>query len=433
MTQAMINNLDILNNAALTADCQTALLGMDISGICDDEINNFASILDKTLENQNFTLGDMKGTNLLGDMSEKVDNFKDILIQAAREVNMENSLDLTLARDITEIINQLKNAVHPVLTESNETDETNETINETEETAIYIEDDSSVNIKTDKDDENTSESELEKLPIFEQILTFINNTELNNTNNNVQSEFYESDTLTQKSMNNTILPKLTKQVEDVSTEKNSLNHESDIDIDNDILKELNIESVASEADMSEDGFMQNQQSPEEYSVKIMLNNHPDKFDINFEKPISTQNSVKSSELTSEKIIEQITKHMDSLKSNSKLNILLNPESLGKINIQIMNSKDGLSAQLTVTTNDARELLMKGIDGLKEALLTQGVSVDNISVKIAESEEAYNPDWTEQENSEGKNKGQEKQQREEKEKGLFEKTIAESLKQKNNNI
>ena len=111
--------------------------------------------------------------------------------------------------------------------------------------------------------------------------------------------------------------------------------------------------------------------------------------------------------------------------------MLNPESLGKVNLQILNTKDGLSAQFTVTTNDARELLMKGIDGLKESLLAQGVNVDNISVKISDTEEAYNPDWTEQE-SDGGEKGQKQQKQEEKEKGLFEKTIAKTLKNDDSN-
>ena len=50
--------------------------------------------------------------------------------------------------------------------------------------------------------------------------------------------------------------------------------------------------------------------------------------------------------------------------------------------------------------------MKGLDGLKDTLLAQGVSVDNVSVKLSESQEAeYNADWTEQEGSSGGNKEQ----------------------------
>ena len=102
-------------------------------------------------------------------------------------------------------------------------------------------------------------------------------------------------------------------------------------------------------------------------------------------------------------------------------------------MQIINTKEGLSAQFTVTTNEARDILMKGLDGLKESLLTQGVGVDNISVKISETEESsYNQDWTEQENSGNKHQ-QSRQQREEKEKGLFEKIVAENLKNENGKV
>ena len=78
--------------------------------------------------------------------------------------------------------------------------------------------------------------------------------------------------------------------------------------------------------------------------------------------------------------------------------------------------------------------MKRLDGLKETLLAQGVGVDNISVKINETEETSgNSDWTEQEGSRGGNKENNEPDKKEKEKGLFEKTIAQSLKEDNTNI
>lgn len=61
-------------------------------------------------------------------------------------------------------------------------------------------------------------------------------------------------------------------------------------------------------------------------------------------------------------------------------MVLNPESLGKVSIQLINTKEGLSAQFTVATQEARNLIMKGLDGLKDTLMSHGVSVDNVSVK-----------------------------------------------------
>ena len=86
--------------------------------------------------------------------------------------------------------------------------------------------------------------------------------------------------------------------------------------------------------------------------------------------------------------------------------MLNPESLGKVSVQLINTKEGLSAQFTVASQDAKNLIMKGLDGLKNTLVANGVSVDNVSVKLNETQESeYNADWTEQEGSRGGNKEQ----------------------------
>ena len=172
MTQALTKNLDKITNTMLAADKQAPSYAADSKSnktFSDD----FNKLLNKTKEKQNYTLGDIKDNSLFGDMSEKIANFKEILIQATREVNMEKSLDLTLARDITEIISQLKNAIHPA------TEETTE--------EVLLADDRSDNT-SEADEENGSNTEVTAIPIFEQILTFINNAETNNTSS-IQDEF----------------------------------------------------------------------------------------------------------------------------------------------------------------------------------------------------------------------------------------------------
>ena len=79
-------------------------------------------------------------------------------------------------------------------------------------------------------------------------------------------------------------------------------------------------------------------------------------------------------------------------SREIVKMVLNPESLGKVSIQLINTKEGLSAQFTVATQEARNLIMKGLDGLKDTLMSHGVSVDNVSVKINDAQESeYNAD------------------------------------------
>ena len=389
MTQTISTNYDTLNNLMLTSEHKVSEnVGFASQTGIDNSVvgSKFNSILDKTLHKKETTLGDIKDNiDLAEDVAEITDNFREILLQASQEVNLENSLDLTLARDINEIIGQLQAAVSvAVNADSEAVSEIAESVN----TAIA----------------NTTES----------LKTLAEEIEIPSDFNSGLEENI----------------KITKAA-DTKTDEQTSDIEPELDAD--MLEELNIESISSETDYSGGETDSQQESASELGVKVMLNQSTEKFDSSLMKTLNTANQSKPVDVTPEKIIEQITKHLDSIKSTSKINIVLNPEALGKVNLQIINSKDGLSAQFTVTTNEARELLMKGLDGLKENLLTQGVSVDNVSVKVSESEEAYDADWTDKQDSEGGNKGQSRQNREEKEKGLFEKTISESLKNKDGNV
>ena len=195
------------------------------------------------------------------------------------------------------------------------------------------------------------------------------------------------------------------------------------------LKELNIESVEAETSGSNSGdadLMQHQ-SAEEQGVKAMIQGEAD-FSAEIKPAMQTQTAQNTNakavtaEISPSRIIEQITKQMEGI-GNSKVNIVLNPESLGKVSVQLINTKEGLSAQFTVATQEAKNLIMKGLDGLKDTLMSHGVSVDNVTVKLNDTQESeYNADWTEQEGSRGGNKEQ-NPQREQRDKEQFEKMMS----------
>ena len=106
----------------------------------------------------------------------------------------------------------------------------------------------------------------------------------------------------------------------------------------------------------------------------------------------------------------------------------------KVSIQLIKTGEGLSAQFTVANQEVRDMLMKGLDGLRDSLTSHGVGVDNVSVKLNESQKSeYNADWTEQEDSRGGNKEQGRSNKDEKEKGLFEQMMAQTLEEENGNV
>ncbi len=285
-------------------------------------------------------------------------------------------------------------------------------------------------VKTD--DLKQNDNEETALVLIEECLAIIDNISANNNKeiNSIDESLINQIDIEEESPEIILFkPKNYEEIETEATKNNT-----DKCIDEEILNELNIESIEANDDFLNNETMTQQESPEELGLKVMLSNSVEKADVTFDKTITSATNVKPQNVTPEKIIEQITKHIDSLKGNSGIKMVLNPESLGKVNLQIINTKDGLSAQFTVTTNEARNLLMKGLDGLKETLITSGIGVDNLSIKLAETEESsYNPDWTEQGDSQNQGQNFSRQQREEKEKGLFEKTIAENMKNDNGKV
>ena len=76
--------------------------------------------------------------------------------------------------------------------------------------------------------------------------------------------------------------------------------------------------------------------------------------------------------------------------------------------------------------------MKNVEGLRDSLLSHGMSVDNLNVKLSNTEKSsYNSDWTEQDGSQGGNKNKERQNGKNKNSNLFEKMMANNLSQDEN--
>ncbi len=446
-----LNNLQNINTPAAGKTCpaggeNTSVSYMDnkhsssfikdgFEKVYEQKTNGFKE--SKTAEDS-MTIGEVKGSfrRIGGAVSEDIQSFKDLLSSSIDESNAESSLDLTLARDINEIISELKEAAG--ITESEEettedTDLSSDTESETvegEDTEMDLKDLEAlipagmeqISNSQSKDTVVSSDEELSEeieISFADKAASLLDEAETNSSDTSSALDIQLPD------------PEVT-----TSETNNTKGAQNDFEsiLEEDALKELNVESVESETDTASDegSSLMDNQSPQEQAVKAMLHSDGEAFDLNVVKTNQlgqTSQSVqaKTVDITPSKIIEQITKQMEGLFNNSRVNIVLNPESLGKVNIQLLNSSDGLSAHFTVASNEVRDLLMKGLDGLKDTLASHGVSVDNVSVKVSDAQkEADTPDWTEQEGSRGGNKGQGQPDREEKEKGLFERMMAQTI-------
>ena len=405
MTQALLGNLNNMLSQQNLTDNLSGLKSSIQTTTSNNQGTNFQQLFDKqnakVQDNQTHkqgTLGSMK-ENITSDVSNVVKNAREKITQAASVDNVYQDIQDLMAMlnpensddnagtdvesedaDSNEILSTIQNIIQPqqALLQNNDN---------TEEVEVNLDDELSVTFNG------------------KDLDSFLSDFGINNAAEEevaIVKPAVQSDDVDGKSLEELV--------------------------DEDTLKELNIESIEVETsndETSSDDFMQNQ-TPEEHGIKAMLNTQSDFAEIKAETQASAQTTQKTSQVSqtsSDKIIEQISKQMENLQNGSRVNLIMNPESLGKVSIQLINTEEGLSAQFTVATQDAKNLIMKGLDGLKETLLAHGVNVDNVTVKLNEAQDSeYNSDWTEQEGSRGGNKEQ-NQSRQNKEQEDFEQMMS----------
>ena len=461
MTQAVSNTLNNLQEMMTQVKQEPNKLNAISEVVSADKTTKsqkeFSNIFDKQVAKEEKinvkTLADVKIKNQDQQKNDNWANFQEIVSKISDEANVETALDLTLARDIGEIISQLKQAIDETVDETEDLiektdvveDITTQTVGEEELLSGVISVDEELTAAEDENEDEDENVVLEQL----MLLTANKNSSTTEITDKIDSlvgkDFQKT---TQDVEIKTVDVEMLENFESLSAEDSVNNTKAEVNntleqiLDEDILKELNIESVKAEVDNSGDGLM-DMQTPEEQGVKAMLTQEFDNFDMSLEKVNNLQTNqtiqatpqAKVVDVNPSKILDQITRQLEGLQNNSKVNIVLNPEALGRVTIQLVKTGEGLSAQLTVANQEVRDMLMKGLDNLKETLLSQGVGVDNVTVKVSDTQKSeYNADWTEQEGSRGGNKEQGRSNREEKEKGLFEKMMAQTTaKEENGNV
>lgn len=85
------------------------------------------------------------------------------------------------------------------------------------------------------------------------------------------------------------------------------------------------------------------------------------------------------------IMEQVNAKFNEMQQagQNKVSIVLQPESLGKVSVEIMNSKDGIVAKMTTDSQQVKELFDKSVEALKSNLSSQGINVNNIKVECTQ--------------------------------------------------
>lgn len=176
-----------------------------------------------------------------------------------------------------------------------------------------------------------------------------------------------------------------------------------------------VESVDTQADTN------NMQTVEAVSVH-KVHSQQSTMTVGVKTTASASNSVN---ISKEDVLAQIHSKLQMMNStsNAKLTMVLNPESLGKVSIQLMNTKDGLTAELQVASQTVKDILDSNLSNLKDTLSAQGVQVNDMSVKVSQSENNADMDYTEQEGNGGNKQEQDKRHQEQEKEKEFEKMFS----------
>ena len=176
-----------------------------------------------------------------------------------------------------------------------------------------------------------------------------------------------------------------------------------------------VEPVDTQADTN------NMQTVEAVSVH-KVHSQQSTMTVGVKTTASASNSVN---ISKEDVLAQIHSKLQMMNStsNAKLTMVLNPESLGKVSIQLINTKDGLTAELQVASQAVKDILDSNLSNLKDTLSAQGVQVNDMSVKVSQSENNADMDYTEQEGNGGNKQEQDKRHQGQEKEKEFEKMFS----------
>lgn len=166
-------------------------------------------------------------------------------------------------------------------------------------------------------------------------------------------------------------------------------------------------STSSSSTSKDSNNLLNKQDTQDQVVKLSLETKDKQTDSNLnvstlmesnnqttiDKASAGMQTHETKELSKADIFSQINSQLNRLTEDdsktTKVNIILRPENLGKISLELVNSKDGMTAKMTTDNAQVKELLDKNLNGLKDNLGSQGIHVNNVSVKVETTQKQDN--------------------------------------------
>lgn len=338
-------------------------------------------------------------TSNASDTTTKNPNIDDTIIQS-ESANKLNDITSNFGPAVKQANNQMKgvqaNKINNDTSINQSKQALNSNVNLTEQDSSLIptsqNQDADVAAKTLTQDDINSDFQNVKASTE----AIVSNIDVKNTNASVKQN--ASELLKKTSLTQDVLDKTNAVVESVETSNSSSGSNQDLNShSNNLRNNQNTEDQLAKLALQDDTQNNSSSLTLENSTQTnfagILDNIQKPQTIN-QSQIQTQMPTQpSKELSNADIMEQVNGKLNNLKlkdeGTSKVTIVLKPENLGKINLELVNSKEGLTAQLTTNNSQVKEILDKTIDNLKESLGSQGINVNSVTVKVETSEKSSN--------------------------------------------
>ena len=220
-----------------------------------------------------------------------------------------------------------------------------------------------------------SDTKIEKTPeikvtqevaasIEENVNTVANNIENKDTTSKIKDKAVAQ--MTAMEDKNTVVTKTTVQQESSSNQQNN-NNLTQNNAQEQVVK-MSMESNTGSSNVQING----------------LETFVSKMDAQLSAASNASSSMQNT-LNTNSIMEQVNKQFEQLQqsASNKVSIVLQPENLGRVSVEIMNTKDGITAKMMTDSQQVKDLFDKNIEALKSNLSAQGVNVNNIKVECTQ--------------------------------------------------
>lgn len=139
-----------------------------------------------------------------------------------------------------------------------------------------------------------------------------------------------------------------------------------------------------------------------------INNLKNMQTPSFQNPNTLQEQLDSSD-----ILNQISNKLTDLSNQNgkKLTMVLRPNDLGRLSIELTTNKDGLTTNIIAQNEDVRNYIEKNINSLKQQLSDAGINVNNIQIKTAGQENStkYEGSFNQNQQNDNQNNSQNNKQ------------------------